>query len=278
MTISSDVTARLFKLGRTILPLPIKVFASRNLRRFVRVGSAPIQSVDGRKFVDIKDRVFLSVKLSGEYESELTSIVSGLVKPGDVCVDVGANFGWYTTLLAKLVAPGGRVIAVEPSSRVASVLRSNVTLNNFDQSVQVVNAAAGGSAGSVSLSTESDTESALAFVTTDGSGESVSMVTIDSLVDGAEPSLVKIDVEGYEAHVLAGMVGLLTGPNPPMILVEMNAEALERAGSSRDEILHLLNSNKFRLFNTDRHGLHETTVPSTAYAFAAPSRGRFARV
>jgi FkbM family methyltransferase len=224
MSVSSNVTARLFKLGRENLPLPIKVFASRNLRRFVKVGSAPIVSTDGRRFVDIKDRVFLGVKLSGEYESELTAIVSGLVKPGDVCVDVGANFGWYTTLLAKIVGPAGKVIAVEPSTRVAAVLRSNVSLNQFDGSVQVVNAAAGDKAGTVNLSTENDTESALAFVTADGGGETVPMVTIDSLAVGSEPSFVKIDVEGYEAHVIAGMIAMIEGPNPPMILVELNVE------------------------------------------------------
>jgi FkbM family methyltransferase len=278
MTISSTFTSKAFKIGRTILPLPIKIFASRNLRRFISVGTLPIRSVDGRVFMDIKDRVFLGVKLSGEYEPELTAIVAGLVQQGDTCVDVGANFGWYATLLGRLVHPSGKVLAVEPSARVASVLKANVSLNSLDEIVEVTVAAAGDSAGSIRLSTESDTESALAYVTPDGHGDVVPMVTIDSLASGIEPSLVKIDVEGYEAHVLVGMAKMLGGPNPPMILVELNAEALERAGSTRESVLRLLGSYNYRLFNTDRLGLHETSTPTTPYAFAVPDRGRFARV
>ena len=58
-------------------------------------------------------RLVRVVWLRKEYEPELTDVIRHVVRPGWVCVDVGANIGVITRLLAELTGPNGRVIAFE---------------------------------------------------------------------------------------------------------------------------------------------------------------------
>src|SRR5262245_48390832 len=73
-----------------------------------------------------------------------------LAKPGDVVVDVGANYGYTACLFAYEVEESGRVLAIEPGPRMFDLLRSNVERNVPDR-VQVVNAAAGSEPGTALL-------------------------------------------------------------------------------------------------------------------------------
>lgn len=74
------------------------------------------------------------VTLAPSLEKEMLALPA-LVRPGDVCFDVGASFGTYTVLLARLVRPGGRVHAVEPrprSLRVLAVVNRLLTAGNVE--------------------------------------------------------------------------------------------------------------------------------------------------
>ena len=65
----------------------------------------------------------------GMWEPRQTRAVSRLVKRSDICLDIGANIGWYTMLLSKLVGDTGAVHAFEPDPRAFFMLSDNVTLN-----------------------------------------------------------------------------------------------------------------------------------------------------
>src|SRR5215213_9193560 len=68
------------------------------------------ETKDGRKFsVHLKTGMQTTVYFLGEYEKALTEIVKSLLRVDDVCLDVGANFGWYTTLFHKYC--GGEIHA-----------------------------------------------------------------------------------------------------------------------------------------------------------------------
>ena len=54
---------------------------------------------------------------SGVFEAPLTNFFLRRVKPGDVVFDIGANSGYYTTMLGRLVGPHGKVVAYEPTRR-----------------------------------------------------------------------------------------------------------------------------------------------------------------
>jgi FkbM family methyltransferase len=61
-----------------------------------------------------------------------------ILQPGDLALDVGANLGWYTTLMAKAVGSAGRVIAFEPDELNCALLRANLASHDVDTRVTVL--------------------------------------------------------------------------------------------------------------------------------------------
>lgn len=172
------------------------------------------------------------------------SILDRAVGPGDTVVDVGANIGYVTCLAADRVGPAGRVIAVEPAEDNLAILRENLRANRF-RDVEVIAAAAGGRQetrdlfvrGDVSAVNSLYRESCYAKVTR---VVPVPVVRLDDVVDAAD--LVKIDVEGGELDVLAGMSRLLASPLLQLV-VEWHPTLQRAAGRGAIELpLFLLDS------------------------------------
>jgi FkbM family methyltransferase len=158
----------------------------------------------------------------GGYEEYLAELFGHLVEPGHRCIDVGANVGVHTVRLAKLVGQGGEVIAIEPDARLARRAEHNVRLNGLDN-VRIVRAAASDRAGGqVQLYRAAVTDSNRArasllphqYLT--GEAEQVPAVTVDECCDGPV-SLIKIDVEGYEAAVVTGAAATIAAYAPSII-------------------------------------------------------------
>lgn len=164
----------------------------------------------------------------GRWEPTISGWFCGYVRPGDVVVDVGANVGWYTLLAAKLVGPTGRVIAVEASPSIAERLRSNVALNPaVADRVTVFNCAAGDREGSVPIylaDAENTGKTSLLAVTGATAEDTVPMKPLAAILDGVELSkvrVIKIDVEGAEPQVIAGLLPVAAKlPAGAAVLVE----------------------------------------------------------
>lgn len=151
--------------------------------------------------------------LEGERFVAESRLVRGLLAPGMRVADVGANIGYYLLLVESAVGPDGRVICFEPEPANLRELRRNVLANGF-ANVEVVAAAAGAADGEVALRSGIN-----AAVVADGEGEHrVPMVRLDAVLAGRPPDLLKIDVEGYEGHVLAGARGILAERRPIVFL------------------------------------------------------------
>ncbi|MGH3205246.1 MAG: FkbM family methyltransferase [Streptosporangiaceae bacterium] len=167
----------------------------------------------------------------GRYEPHLAELFGHLVRPGDRCVDVGANVGVHTVRLARLAGGDGEVIAIEPDPYVAQRARRNMVLNGLSN-VRVANAAASERAGEMRLFRPSprDTNRARAslmhhpYLT--GPAATVPVVTIDDVCAGAPVALIKIDVEGHEAGVVRGAVGTIAR-YAPSIVFEYAPELLD---------------------------------------------------
>ena len=240
------------RLARKVVPVSAKRMLGRQAMRTMDERTEPVVANDGRKFHPITDRVFLNVAFSGDYEPDLSQVVRRIVKAGDRCVDVGANFGWYTTLLAKLVGPKGHVHCFEPSPRVAEILRKNISINGLSNQVQVTQAAVGRQAGELSLVTGNASDSGNAHLASRGEvGDTVvAVVALDEILadDFGNIAWLKIDVEGFEEPVLEGASQLLQCSPAPVLQIEVNSEALERAGSSRDAILGRLRALGYEFY------------------------------
>jgi FkbM family methyltransferase len=158
----------------------------------------------------------------GAYEEHLAELFRHLTCPGDRCIDVGANIGVHTIRLAKLVGPGGSVIALEPDGQIARRLSANIGLNDL-ANVQVYEAAASDKAGEdvvlhrPGLSDSNKGRASLlphSYLT--GSKNSVSTTTIDDVAAGPV-ALIKIDVEGFEGAVVAGATRTIDESGPSII-------------------------------------------------------------
>lgn len=83
-------------------------------------------------YVDTRDRsIATHLLLDGFWKPWLTQYLALIVKPGDVCIDVGANFGYYSVLLSALAGSNGRVIAFEPNPVMTRLLPLTASANGF---------------------------------------------------------------------------------------------------------------------------------------------------
>jgi FkbM family methyltransferase len=183
-------------------------------------------------YVDTRDRGFGShVLLDGCWEMWLTQFMARVVKPAMIVADVGANFGYYTLLLADLVGSNGHVYSVEPNPRCAALLRHSVELNGFAGRTSVVQAAASDTDGAHALLFVPDGEPKNATIVADeaqvsgaeGATVAVASRSLDSILgpDG-KLDFIKIDAEGAEERIFQGMLQTVQRSRPSIVL-EFNA-------------------------------------------------------
>ncbi|MGH7934660.1 MAG: FkbM family methyltransferase [Candidatus Binataceae bacterium] len=159
----------------------------------------------------------------GTYELDKQAAIARFIRPGMTVYDVGAQAGFYTLTFSRLVGGNGRVIAFEPCPNEARHLLDHVRMNAL-ANVTVIEAAVSDRAGLAGFSFDRPrTENALCE--TAGAQLQVPTVTLDHVCAGMPaPDLVKIDVEGAEAAVLAGGSQTLRRFRPALFVALHNAE------------------------------------------------------
>lgn len=225
-------------LNRTIYPIlrRVEFRGKRRLRPF-----APLPQ-HGRQIVGIGRGLRVELDLTeplqrdyyyGLFDHFELKLVRRILSAGGDFVDVGSYIGVYSLTAAQ--ATTGRVLAFEPHPGAREQLTRNLELNGSE--VIVVAAAAGGQVGRATLHVAADGDPSWSTLEDDdrfGPSDvevSVSVSTVDEEVarHGLSPALVKIDVEGRELDVAAGMESTLAAT--PTLLVEVSAKsaaALER--------------------------------------------------
>jgi FkbM family methyltransferase len=166
--------------------------------------------------------------MDGYWESWITLVLARTVRPGWHCLDVGANHGYYTLVMADAAGSEGRVAPVEPTPRLAELLRQTLDVNGFP-AVEVVAKAASDSDGEALQLVIPARRSMNARLATEvgATDEAVGVesVTVDSITRGwPRVDLIKIDVEGAEERVWRGMQRTLAD-NPEIVLaLELNVD------------------------------------------------------
>ena len=186
--------------------------------------------------------------VSGSFEPNEFVFLRGILAPGMVAIDVGANEGLYTLFAAARVGASGRVVAVEPSSRERVSLQRNIDSNGL-ANVTVVASALGAVPGQATLQIASGEHTGHntlgSFVYDEAmpeNTETVAVDTLDALVARlALPRVdfVKIDVEGAETSVLKGSMDVLRRMRP-LLLLEANDDALQAQGTSSAALVGML--------------------------------------
>jgi FkbM family methyltransferase len=153
----------------------------------------------------------------GTYEWEKRCLMETIIEPGDVVYDIGANVGFYTLLMSRLVGPHGRVVAFEPLPRNIQFLRRHIALNHAIN-VAVYEAAVSDEPGLARFDIGGHTS--MGHMSEQGQLE-VAAVTLDHLLEDEAippPRIIKMDIEGGEAGALRGALELLRRFQPSILL------------------------------------------------------------
>lgn len=191
----------------------------------------------------------------GTWESRQSRAVRRLVRRGAVCVDAGANAGWYTLLLSRIVGPGGLVFSFEPHPTAFAQLEENLALNEWAVNVRAESAALGERAGEATLhdgghsmySSLYKVRREVDVATRIVRRESLDAYLADQHVQRVD--FLKCDVEGAELDVLRGASALFQSATPPVVQLELNratARAAER--SATDAVAWLVDTADYTVY------------------------------
>lgn len=135
------------------------------------------------------------------------------IKVGDTVIDVGANIGYFTFYLSKLVGEFGHVYAFEPEELNFQILKENRTLNNF-KNITIEQKAVSDKDGFTFLELSEDTGQHRISV---GGGAKVESITLDNYFKDQTINFIKLDAERHERKILSGMKKILQNNDLKMI-------------------------------------------------------------
>ena len=231
-----------------------------------------LTTVAGRLLLPTADRVITpALSRWRVWEAAETRFLQATLGPGQTFVDVGAHVGYFSVLAAKLVGLTGRVIAVEPERRNLDLLYRNLARNGC-RTAAVVPCAAGSAPGRVSLALDEDNRGGHRLVAPgDEDGDVfVSCVRLDDVLP-TQVDVIKIDVQGYDHEVIAGLRRTIASNPNLLLIVEFSREELVRRGVDRAAVLASYEELDFAFGMFDSGGkLRGVTAGEVLAASAGP--------
>jgi len=254
-----------------IISTRIKIAVARQLRNISVVvahlskatghdGLVRVHRKGANWVLDLSEGIDLSIYLVGGFERSTHAAYRRLLKPGSICIDIGANIGSHTLPLADCVGDSGRVIAIEPTKIAYTKLCANIDANpDLTGRVSLLQAMVTSKDGDPPaesiyaswpvINREGESEEAHNLhlgvrQSTDGARTG----TLQSLIseyDLSRVDLIKIDVDGYEMDVLNGAREILTSARP-IIVMELSPYTWEERGVPSDAPVNFLRDLNYR--------------------------------
>lgn len=191
----------------------------------------------------------------GVFEPQSTEVTKRLVKQGNLVLDIGANIGYYSVMLSKLVGKSGKVIAFEPTEHFRKTLRMNLDANNITN-VEVIDIGLSDKDQKLEIDigpSSATLHSPLGFDSIE-SKEVINLTTLDSFVQKhniLQIDFIKIDVDGHEPFFFEGAWKSLNKYNPIVLLEVSHLHYLE-AGFTAWDFYDLLKKNKYRIYHEEQ--------------------------
>lgn len=215
----------LFKKPEYYLCLPNIV---RRLRNSNTMGILHTKTIFGKNIeIDASDAIGKSILHTGIYDLALSEILWVLAEKGNTCVDIGANIGYTSMLMAEKVGTTGTVTSFEPNPNLLPRLKANlapyittgnIVLNEFALSDHNGEAY-------LNIPDESMHNDGTATVALSANPKSlpIQLKTLDESINlHTHIDLLKIDVEGHELNVFKGAIQLLIARRIKHIVFEEN--------------------------------------------------------
>jgi len=193
------------------------------------------RNINGQDLIRVSWRLYT---LGETYEPVMWTQLMGSLRPGSVFVDVGACLGLYAVAAARRCGPQGRVFAFEPEPSLYELLVENLSVNRLDRAVHALAFAVGDRDGNVAFRAGRGAESRVVPVA-EATDRALPCVKLDSVLDGTNVDIMKIDVEGYEDFVLTGAQTLLSDDAraPSVVFIEVHPQAWPAFGVSGESVL-----------------------------------------
>jgi len=208
---------------------------------------------EGAMIYNVNDEyIGRSLDTYGEISREEVDLYRQILQPSMTALEVGANIGVHTIPLARCVGPGGRVVAFEPQRIVFQMLCANVALNAL-ANVVTHQAAVGRETGTVMVPAVDYLQPGNfggVSLGAGGSGETVRVVTIDSLELSA-CHFIKIDVEGMERDVIEGAADTIRRFRPRLYIENDRREKSQALIGQLLDLDYRLYWHLPRLFSAD---------------------------
>ena len=218
---------------------------------------------DAKLYMSLGEAMVTHNYYTGLYEYDDMVFLMRYLMPTDTLIDIGANSGVFSVLAAKVKKTS--VLAFEPIPQTYERLTSNIQLNRLSDSVICVNKGLSSSGGELSFTTTHDATNHVSSNQEKVDGLiKVLVSTLDDEVErySVNPTVLKIDVEGYEYFVLEGANKVLSTNSLNVILIEMN-DSGTRYGHSDLEIADKVTSFGFKPY--DYSADNQTLTPTSRF-------------
>jgi FkbM family methyltransferase len=184
----------------------------------------------------------------GLFEFEEMAFVLHALRPEDTFVDVGANIGAYTVLAGGAV--GCSCVSMEPCPETFEDLEANIRINGIGHSCRTENVAVGSTHGVLRFTKSMGAMNHV--VTSDETlrpeeTDEVPVLTLSEILGETSPTVIKMDVEGYEKHVVEGAGKILANPDLRAVIMEINTHE-DRYGYEGSILLQTMLRYGFRSF------------------------------
>lgn len=180
---------------------------------------------------------------SPEREAAFMKVLRQEVKKSMVAIDIGANVGYITLIMAELIGPSGRVYALEPHPRNYAILTKNIEVNSYASFVFSYQIGISNVHGVLKLHI-SDKSNLHSLSTSPNSKYSINVPvsTLDDFMkDKGYPDFIKMDIEGHEVEALEGMYNTLRNAQSPVkILMEVHPTFYSETHSLENQLRRLI--------------------------------------
>jgi len=219
-------------------------FLKENFLTLLYAGKGMCQTINGSEFRILPKHRHV---LAGVHDAAVAEFIKERIRPGDLCLNVGANVGLYALQFARWSGDGGRVIAFEPAPDSARDLRKHAEFNGYSETIRVVEKAVSDKPGQATFFV-SGTEQMNRLgspnpLLSATKAIHVEVTSLDAFCrdEKIDPAWVLIDVEGFEIAALKGAAELLRKRrDQSYFVVEMHPDTWAAAGTSQKELEMLL--------------------------------------
>jgi FkbM family methyltransferase len=201
---------------------------------------------DFKFYFNTSDRE-MGVKMAiDDYENEEAALLKKFLKPGMGCIDAGAQTGFYTLHMAKIIGLSGKLYAFEPNPKTFNLLQKNIIVNDFSNIVNSYNVGLSDIEAEIEASEVSNMY--ISGTIKGGISRKMKLVRGDDIIKD-RIDFIKIDIEGCEPSALRGMTRLIN-QYQPIIFSEVNEYWLrDRAKMNSQQYLEFLQSLGYRVYN-----------------------------